>query len=266
MGQTNKSEEALDKIEIIDTSEEENNDSETEDADKSETTESEPAGEEGTEEKTEIPTVNLSDFTRTKDVLHRVATRILGDGELLAKLAEDDPKLLERVKAEFPKKFRDIVIPKKVITDEDIRARIATEVARQVGATRENQTLSDLRTELGISEMEFNDMKPELAERAAKYLELELADNSKEAYELALKNISGDKYKTLMEKRTLKSLNDKSKVTAKGSVSKGSTKKFSKIVLENYKKLGFKDPEEMVKYQQGGSAISMDDIVGKKKK
>ena len=70
-----------------------------------------------TEKEPETPTVPLSDFTRTKDVLYRLAEKVVGNEDALQSLAEEDPKLLERLKAEFPKKFKDVVIPKKSLSD-----------------------------------------------------------------------------------------------------------------------------------------------------
>ena len=247
MEDTNKSEEELEEEKSeSESSEEEKDESNKESEEKSE----EKSEKDESEEEDKSPTVPLSDHTRTKDVLHRLADKIIGDEDKLTELAEEDPKLLERLKSEFPKKFKDVKVPAKVISDEDMEAKVAAEVAKQLKGSGKSDVLTSLQKELDMTDMEFLDIKGILSEKADHYLKIELADNPKEAVMLAYRNLDPQKYKEIIQKQTAKELAMRKEASKTGTGKKGEVKEYSKKVLDNYAKLGFKNPEEMVKYQK----------------
>lgn len=209
----------------------------------------EQSEEEESQEEEETPTVPLSDFTRTKDVLHRMADMVIADEDKLAELTEDDPKLLERLKGEFPKKFKDVKIPAKVMSDEDIDAKVDAAVAKRLKSSGKSDVLESLQKELNMTDMEFLDIKETLSEKADHYLKIEFADNVKDAVMLAYKNLDSKKYKELVQKQVVKDISKRKEVSKTGAGGSGDIKKYPKKVLDNYKKLGFEDPAEMVKYQ-----------------
>lgn len=225
--------------------------------DESEVTESEEEVTEEAEEAVE-ETVALSQHTKTKDILHRMMEKVVDDEDKLAELAEEDPKLLDRLKAEFPKKFKDVKIPVRQLTDEDFDARIEAAVAKRLKSSGKSDMLDALREKLNMTKLEFEDIKSDVSEKADKYLKLELADTYKDAVLLAFKNINPSKYKDIVKKETLAELNEREKVANDGAGKGGDTKGYSKLVLDNYKKHGFESPAQMVEYQQKGNMIPLE--------
>lgn len=224
-----------------------------------------PKEEDSEAEEPKTPTVPLSDFTRTKDVLFRLAEKVIGNEDALASLAEEDPKLLERLKKEFPKKFKDVDIPTKSLSNEDIEERISREVEKKLKESSKSVRLDELRVRIGLTEIEFADIRDEVAEKADRLLETEVANNYSDALLQAYNLIDPAKAKKLLKKEAVKELHEREKSSTTGSPkAQGESKKFSKTVLDNYKKLGFKSPDEMVKYQAGN--IDLTDTIKSKVK
>lgn len=220
-----------------------------------------------TEKEPETPTVPLSDFTRTKDVLYRLAEKVVGNEDALQSLAEEDPKLLERLKAEFPKKFKDVVIPKKSLSDEDIDERISKEVEKRLKESSKSVRLDEFRVRLGLTEIEFHDIKDDLEEKAERLIETEVSGSYSDALAQAYRLIDPAKAKKLVEKEVTKEMQERAKNSTSGAgKSQGESKKFSKAVLDNYKSMGFSSPEEMVKYQGKGDIDITDAIYSKVKR
>ena len=225
-----------------------------------ETTTTEKTEEPKEEEKSEVAseeadteeTVPLSSHTKTKDVLFRIASKLLGDEDELQKLAESDPKLLERIKAEFPKKFKDVVVP-----EENLEAKLEAMLDKRLKTSGKGDALEALREELKMTKMEFEDIREEVASKADRYLELELAESHKDAVLLAYKDLNPKKYKDLVTKQAAKEIGKRQLAAKSGSGTSGETKHFSKQVLDNYKKLGFKDPQQMVDYQDPKKLIKI---------
>lgn len=240
------------------TSEEETKKGEEETEKKSEE-ESEEKSEEETKETEEesTPTVPLSDFTRTKDVLFRVAEKVLGDDKLLATLAEEDPKLLTRLKGEFPKKFKDVVVPAKEITDEDIDARVERIVAERMKSSGKDEKLQEFRRRINLTEIEFEDIKDEIDAKAERLMDTEVAGNFSDALMQAYRLLDPVKAKRLIQKEVVEEQAEREKSSKAGTAqSQGKKSEFSKTVLQNYKELGFKSPQEMLKYSTDDINIS----------
>jgi hypothetical protein len=255
--ETNKSEEELEE----EKSESESSEEEQEEKESEEESQEESKEEEESEKEEESPTVPLSDHTRTKDILYRMTEEIVKDEDKLAELAESDPKRLERLKGEFPKLFKDVKIPARQMSDEDFEEKVKAEVAKQLKGSGKSEVLTSLQKELGMTDMEFLDIKDDISREADRILRIELADNTKDAVMLAYRNLNPKKYKELVQKQVAKDLKDRKENSKSGAGSSGESKKFSKTVLDNYQRLGFKTPEEMVKYQQKDSVISIADHV-----
>ena len=210
----------------------------------------EPKKDEASEEAEQV--VPLSSHTKTKDVLFRIASKLLSDEDELQKLAESDPKLLERIKAEFPKKFKDVVVP-----EENLEAKLEAMLDKRLKTSGKGDALEALREELKMTKMEFEDIREEVASKADRYLELELAESHKDAVLLAYKDLNPKKYKDLVTKQAAKEIGKRQLAAKSGSGTSGETKHFSKQVLDNYKKLGFKDPQQMVDYQDPKKLIKI---------
>jgi hypothetical protein len=170
-------------------------------------------------------------------------------------LAEQDPKRLERLKAEFPKLFKDVKIPTKTVTSEDIDARVSAEVAKQLTNSGKSDALKALQSELKMTDMEFLDIKDEISTKAEKLISIELADNYKEAVMLAYKNLNPKKYGEIAAKMAVKDISERQRNAKGGSGQSAKEEKFSKAILENYAKLGFKSPKEMADYADPNKVI-----------
>lgn len=208
-------------------------------------------------EEEDLTKVPLSEYTRTKEILWRMTKDIVDDEDKLAELAETDPKRLERLKVEFPKLFKDIKIPVKNITDEDIEARVNAAVAKQLTSSGKSDALKALQDELKMTDMEFLDIKGEIADKAEHLMNIEMSSNYKDAVLLAYKNLNPKKFKEIMEKQAAKDILDRKK-NAKAAPGQGADgKKFSQLVMDNYARLGFKSPQEMVDYQDPKKVIGI---------
>jgi len=208
-------------------------------------------------EEEDLTKVPLSEYTRTKEILWRMTKDIVDDADKLAELAESDPKRLERLKAEFPKLFKDIKVPVKTVTDEDIQARVDAAVAKQLTSSGKSDALKALQDELKMTDMEFLDIKGEIAEKAEHLVSIELASNYKDAVLLAYKNLNPKKFKEIIEKQAVKDILDRKKNAKTASGQGADGKKFSQVVMNNYARLGFKSPQEMVDYQDPKKVIGI---------
>ncbi|MBU0712419.1 hypothetical protein KKA87_10955 [bacterium] len=209
------------------------------------------------DEEEDKSTVPLADFTRTKEILWRMTKDIVDDEDKLAELAESDPKRLERLKVEFPKLFKDVKIPAKHMSDEDIEARIEAAVAKRLTSSGKAEALKTLQKELKMTDMEFLDIKGDLDEKAERLMNVEMASDYSEAVMLAYKNLNPKKYKELVQTQAVKELSERKENSKTGSgQSKGNTK-FSQVVMDNYLKLGFSSPQEMVDYQDPKKMINI---------
>lgn len=209
------------------------------------------------DEEKDKTTVPLSDYTRTKEILWRMTKDIVDDEEKLAELLKEDPKRLERLKAEFPKLFKDVKIPTKTVTEEDVQALVAAAVAKQQTSSGKEDALRALQSELKMTDMEFLDIKGEVSDRAEKLISIELSDNYKEAVMVAYKNLNPTRFKELMSKQVARDILERKKNSKGGSGLSTETKKFSKTVMDNYAKMGFKSPQEMVDYQDPKKVIGI---------
>jgi len=252
MATPNESAEELeDKDDLEDSEESQESEESSEEESKPET---ETKSEDEAEEKEEEQTVSLSSHTKTKDVLHRVLNRILGDENELNRLAEDDPKLLERIKAEFPKKFKDVKIKPN---EEDLDERVKKLVSQQLKGDSKSNALDALREELKMTKMEFEDIRDAISEKSERYLTLELADTQKDAVLLAYKDLNPRKYREMLQKQAANEIGKRQVASKGGSSAPIDTKKFSKGILDNYKRLGFKSPQQMKDYQDPKRTISI---------
>lgn len=248
----NKSEEELEDEKDEEVSEETDESEESDEKESQTEDESKPEGEEESEEKEQ--TVSLSSHTKTKDVLHRVLDRIMNDENELNRLAEDDPKLLERIKAEFPKRFKDVKIKNK---EEDLDERVKKLVSQQLKGDSKSNALDALREELKMTKMEFEDIRDAISEKSERYLTLELADTQKDAVLLAYKDLNPRKYREMLQKQAANEIGKRQVASKGGSSAPIDTKKFSKGILDNYKRLGFKSPQQMKDYQDPNKKISI---------
>ena len=207
------------------------------------------------------PSVPLTQFSQTKDVLYRLATSILEDDDKLHELSENDPKLLSRLKKEFPKKFKDVEVKVRELTEEDIQRRIDEAVDAKLKGTRESLKLDEFRIRIGLREIEFEDIREDLTDKANMLLETEAAGTYSEALLQAYQIVDSKKAKKLLKQEAVKELHGRETSAQRPSgVTKSKDEKFTKIVLENFKRLGFKSPEEMVKYQRSDDISIIDHI------
>lgn len=153
------------------------------------------------EEEEEKPSVPLDKYTSAKDTLNRLADKYVGDEDAMAELAEEDPKLLARLKSEFPKKFKDVKIPAKQLSEEDIDARVERIVQERLTASSKDNQLTSFRKELGLSKIEFSDIEELVKEKANKLMSNEIAESYDEALTTALGLVKPSLARDLKAKR-----------------------------------------------------------------
>ena len=164
--------------------------------------ESEESDDESEEEEEEvIPQVPLDKYTSAKDTLNRLADKYVGDEDKMAELAEEDPKLLARLKAEFPKKFKDVKIPTKSLSADDIDARVAELVKEGLASSSRESQLVSFRKELGLSKIEFSDIEESVKEKAGRLVDSEIAESYDEALTTALELIKPSLARDLKARR-----------------------------------------------------------------
>ena len=179
--------------------------------------------EEPEEEEEEIPTIPLDKYTSTKDTLNRLADMYVGDEDSLAELAEEDPKLLARLKKEFPKKFKDVKVPNKQISEDDIDARLDERLEKRDRASQ----VESLRKDLGLTTIEFSDIKEDVIEQADKYFDAEVTEDYNESLVLALKKIKPSMANDLNAQRQTK--RKTSKMSGGKSANKSEKTDFEKL-------------------------------------
>ena len=150
------------------------------------TPESEVKVEKTEEVKPEVPTIPLSDYHNMKDTFSRM---VGDDPEKLKEIAEEDPKLAERIKGLFPKRFKDVDLSTPV-TDENLDARVAQAVNEALEGSSNQNALASMREQLKMTEIEFSDIKDDLDERAKSLVKSETAKNYVQALGVALQMVS----------------------------------------------------------------------------
>jgi len=168
--------------------------------DESEESEDEESDEDEEEEEV-VPQVPLDKYTSAKDTLNRLADKYVGDEDAMAELAEEDPKLLARLKAEFPKKFKDVKIPTKSLSEEDVDARVERIVNERLAASSNDSQLISFRKELGLSKIEFSDIEESVKEKAGRLMDSEIAESYDEALTTALELIKPSLARDLKARR-----------------------------------------------------------------
>jgi len=178
-------------------------------------------------EKTSIPTVPLSDFSNLKDIV----SRLIGDDpEKLLEIAEADPKLAQRIKAQFPKRFKEITLSQN---DDDIETRVQKAVQEHLERSNSEQALESFKDKLGMTEIEFSDIKKRLDDKARSLVRSEAADNYKQALNLALSIIEPDLYENLETDKVTKKVQERiSKAGDSKSVSKKADKGSEMTAME----------------------------------
>lgn len=187
------------------------------------------------------PTVPLSDYSNLKDIVSRM---IGEDPDKLLEIAEADPKLAARIKAQFPKRFKDVTLTHSV-SDEDFDTRVAQAVKAELEAAGNLKALKGFKDKLGMTEIEFSDIKNRLDAKAKSLVKSETADNYEQALNLALQIIEPDLYEemetdkvtTKVAERIRKASggSSKSKKTDKGSEMSAMEEKFNKNLPPTYK-------------------------------
>jgi len=179
-------------------------------------------------EKPSIPTVPLSDFSNLKDIV----SRLIGeDPEKLLEIAEADPKLAQRIKAQFPKRFKEITLTNH--DDEDIETRVQKAVKEQLERSNSEQALESFKDKLGMTGIEFSDIKKRLDDKARSLVRSEAADNYKQALNLALSIIEPDLYENLETDKVTKKVQERiSKAGDSKSVSKKADKGSEMTAME----------------------------------
>jgi ATP-dependent Lon protease len=163
----------------------------------------------------QIPSVSLSDYSELKDIV----SRLIGDDpERLLDIADEDPKLAERLKRQFPKRFKDVQLSKVEV---DIEERVNSLVQAKLEEASNAKDLKSFREELGLNEIEFSDIKSRLQNKAKSFIKAEVTDDYKKALGLALQEIEPDMYEEILSNKVIKKTTDRiNKATANSSVSK----------------------------------------------
>jgi len=210
--------------EMDESSEEEfENELEDDESEESEDESNDESEEETAEKEEEVePSVPLDQFTSTKDTFNRFADKYL-DEDVLAELAEEDPKLLARLKREFPKKFKNIKVPNKQISEDDIDSMLDERLEKRDRKTQ----VDNLRKDLGLTAIEFSDIEDDIVEKADKYFNAEVTDSYEEATRLALKKVNPSLAKELSAKRETK--RKVTKMSSGKSATKSKKTEFQKL-------------------------------------
>ncbi len=148
------------------------------------------------------PTIELSKFSETKEILSRVLDQIGGE-EALLEMAETDPKLAERLKGQFSKKYGDVKLSKE-ITPDDLEATVDALVEKRLAQVNKASQLDSFIEKTGMTPIEFSDIKEEVVSKAKKLVDTEIASDFDSALMTAFKMVNPQAAQDMTQKQTLR--------------------------------------------------------------